>query len=102
MAYSSGIFLPIRLLMPTWCEDFSTFSLQQVLESQAENRVWSKELRLKANALVNSRLAKVISQDDYLSNRKLAHEAAAECQRRASILHSQVIRHTTASPLRQI
>ena len=87
--------------MPTWCEDFSACSLQEVLESQAENRVWSKELRQKANALVNSRLAKVISQDDYLSNRKVAHEEAAECQRRANILQSQVIRHTSTPLLRQ-
>ena len=84
-----------------WREDFSTSSLEEVLESQAENRVWSKELRLKANALVNSRLAKAISQDDYLSNRKAAHEDAAECRRRASILLSQLIRHTSGPGRRE-
>jgi len=80
--------------MSLWREDFSSSSLEEVLESQAENRVWSKELRRRANELMNSRLAKDISQDDYLSNRKVAHEDAAECRRRALILHTQLIRHT--------
>jgi hypothetical protein len=86
--------------MSPWCEDFTMCSLQQLLESQAENRVWSKELRRKANALVNSRLAKDISQDDYLSNRKAASEEAAECRRRAGVLNSELVRHS-GSPLRR-
>ena len=56
----------------------------------AENRAWGKELRSKSNSLVNSRLAKVITQDDYLLNRQRAHEEAAECRRRASILDAQI------------
>jgi hypothetical protein len=86
--------------MSLWREDFSSSSLEEVLETQAENRVWSKELRRKANALVNSRLAKDISQDDYLSTRHLAGEEAAECRRRAMILLSQLARRT-GSPLRR-
>jgi hypothetical protein len=86
--------------MSLWREDFSTASLDEVLQTQAENRTWNKELRLKANALVNSRLAKAITQDDYVSNRKRAAEEALECQRRASILQSVIIRYTS-SPLRR-
>ena len=52
-------------------EDLSTCSLEEVITTQAENRAWSKELRLKSNALVNSRLAKAISQDEYTATRKV-------------------------------
>ena len=78
--------------MSLWREDFSTCSLEEVLRWQAENRAWSKELRSRSNALVNSRLAKDISQAEYMENRKLAHEDAAECRRRATILDTQIIR----------
>lgn len=81
--------------MPVWCEDdVATFSLDEVLERQIENRVWSKELRRKNNALVNSRLANEITQADYLAERKLAHADADECRRRATILDAQIILRT--------
>jgi len=83
--------------MSLWHEDFSTCSLDEVLKWQLENRAWSKELRRRTNALVNSRLAKSISQDDYVANRKLAHEDAAECRRRATILDTQLTRRFAAS-----
>jgi hypothetical protein len=79
--------------MSFWPEDFSTCTLKDVLGWQAENRAWNKELRLKTNTLVNSRLAKNISQDDYLATRKLVHEDAAECRRRANIIDAQIARH---------
>jgi hypothetical protein len=81
-----------------WREDFSTCSLDEVLAWLAENRAWSKELRLKTNSLVNSRLANEITQADYLANRKVGHEEAAECRRRATILDAQIIR-SAAVPL---
>jgi hypothetical protein len=71
--------------------------MDEVLGWLAENRAWSKELRLKTNLLVNRRLANEISQADYLANRKLAHEDAAECRRRASILDAQMVRSATFS-----
>jgi len=40
--------------------------------------------------LVNRRLAKDITQDDYLANRKIGHDNAAECKRRATILDAQI------------
>jgi hypothetical protein len=82
--------------MPVWCEDFATSSLEEVLRWQAENRAWSKELRRRTNVLVNSRLANEISLADYLENRKLAHEHAAECRRRADILDAQIVRRTAS------
>ena len=83
--------------MLPWHEDFSNLSLEEVLDWQAENRAWGKELRLSANLLVNSRLAKNISQDDYVSRRKRAQEDTAECRRRADLLKAQIIRRTSRS-----
>ena len=87
-----------KKLMLVWPEDFSACSLEEVIKSQTENRAWSKELRRRTDVLVNSRLAKNISQDDYLADRKLAHEESAECRRRAGILDTQIILHS-ARPL---
>ena len=86
--YSPALFLTILWGMLLWRDDFSTLSLEEVLRYQIENRAWSKELRFRSSALVNSRLANEISQDDYLANRKLARQDAKECQRRAAILDS--------------
>jgi hypothetical protein len=80
--------------MSPWHEDFSTASLEEVLGRQAENRAWSKELRRKANALVNSRLANDITLADYVENRTRAQEEAAECKRRANILDNQIFQRT--------
>jgi hypothetical protein len=80
--------------MSPWSEDFSECSLEQILSSQAENRAWGKELRHKTNALVNSRLAKNITQDDYVADRMLAREEAAEYRRRAAILDSLIERRS--------
>jgi hypothetical protein len=89
-------------LMSPWTEDFSECSLEEVFQSQAENRAWGKELRHKTNVLVNSRLAKNISQDDYLADRKRAHEEAAEYRRRAAILDSLIERRASLSQPRDI
>jgi len=78
--------------MPAWCEDFTTASLDEVIQSQAANRAWSKELRARSATLVNNRLAKLISQDDYLNDRRLVDHEAAECRRRAAILDTQIFR----------
>ena len=80
--------------MLTWRDDFSTSSLEEVLRYQIENRAWSKELRFRSNALVNSRLANEITQEDYLASRKLTRQDAEECQRRAAILEAHIARCT--------
>ena len=86
--------------MPVWSEDFAAFRIEEVLRCQAENRAWSKALRQRNAELVNSRLAKLISQDAYVSDRKLVHEDTAECRRRAAILDTQIGRRMLDSPLR--
>ena len=86
--------------MPLWRHDFSTLSLEEVLKYQIENRAWNKELRSLSTALVNRRLANEITQDDYLTKRRIALEHSAECQRRAAILESQISRCTVRPLLR--
>lgn len=86
--------------MLLWPEDLSTCTLDEVLARVAENRAWSKELRLRTNDLVNTRLAKTISQADYVESRKRTHEDAAECRRRATVLERHINRYSN-SPLPQ-
>jgi hypothetical protein len=78
--------------MPTWSDTYSASSLEEVLQKQAENRAWSKELRRKANLLVNSRLSNDISLTDYLAGRKVGHEESAECRRRANLIDLEINR----------
>lgn len=102
-AYFPLPFLTISQLMSPWREDLLTSTLEEILGWQDENRAWSKDLRRKVNALVNSRLANEISLSDYLANRKLAHEDAAECRRRAAILDAQMVhRAVGALPLGEL
>ena len=60
--------------------------------SETDNRAWNKELRLQNATLVNNRLAKNISLDEYASTRRQTTEAAAECKRRGSILANEMTR----------
>lgn len=76
--------------MPEWTDNLALLGLDEVLQSHAQNREWSRELRRQTNALVNRRLANDISQAEYLADRKLNHEAAGECRRRARILDDRI------------
>ncbi len=88
--------------MLLWRDDFSASDLEEILQYQSENRAWSKALRGRSVALVNSRLANEISLADYLADRKLALEDAVECRRRAAILDSQIARCTVRPLLHAI
>src|SRR5712691_1031700 len=78
--------------MSPWSDNYSASSLEEVLQKQAENRAWSKELRRKANVLVNSRLSNDISLVEYLASRKVGHEESAECRRRANLIDLEITR----------
>jgi hypothetical protein len=83
--------------MSLWPEDLLTCTLDELIGWQVENRAWSRDLRHKVSALVNSRLTKEISLDSYLETRKRTQEEAAECRRRATMLDAQIVRHTAGS-----
>jgi hypothetical protein len=78
--------------MPNWPTDLSTCTLEEIFTSEIDNRAWYKELRLLNTALVNKRLAKNISQDEYTVTRRETTEAAAECKRRGAILVREITR----------
>jgi hypothetical protein len=71
---------------PFWPDDLSGLSHQDVLNFMADNRAWNKRLREGTATLVNTRLAKTITQEEYALRRNRANQDAAECQRRAGML----------------
>jgi hypothetical protein len=87
--------------MPIWPENIEERSLDEMFRLQACNRAWSKQLRQESQALVNSRLAKIISLEEYVSSREQAAQQAIECRRRADVL-SRLIESRGAHPLPQI
>jgi len=60
------------------------------MRSDAENRAWNKALRSRVAALVNTRLAKQISLEEYAIIRQHENENAAECKRRGAIIVSEM------------
>ena len=78
--------------MQEWCEDLTERSLEEVMASEAQNRIWSKELRQGTAALVAKRLAKDISLLEYKTQREAVREEAAECTRRAIKLVTEINR----------
>jgi hypothetical protein len=87
--------------MPYWPENIEEGSLDEMFRLQAGNRAWSKQLRQESQVLVNKRLAKVISMEEYSSSRDMAAEQSAECRRRAEWLSRQIESRGTR-PLPQI
>ena len=84
--------------MPLWSENLSERSLDELFLMQAENRAWNKQLRASATTLVNTRLAKDISMEDYTASRQNASSDTAECKRRAMVLLLEIERRA-ARPL---
>jgi hypothetical protein len=73
-------------MMPEWSEDLSQRTLDEIVGLHDENRAWQRELRTRAAALVNSRLSKQITQEEYAVKREAAKSDADECRHRAHIL----------------
>ena len=76
--------------MAEWSEEFSNRPLEAILGLQAENRSWSKKLRLEAVVLTNGRLANQMTLGEYAAKRKVGNENRDECQRRARILANEI------------
>ena len=72
--------------MPEWSEDLSQRPLYEIVVLQEENRAWQRELRTRTANLVNSKLAKQISLEEYPVQRKVMKTDADECKRRPSVL----------------
>jgi hypothetical protein len=76
--------------MPEWSENFSNRTLQEVLRTKDDNRAWSKELRVGMNAVLDKKLAKKISLEEYAANRRHFKDEMAECLRRSTILAQEI------------
>ena len=76
--------------MQHWRGDVAATDLEEAKLWQAENRAWSKDIRQRVSALVDSRLAKSISQAEYHIDRKRFDDEAVECRRRAALIEKQL------------
>jgi hypothetical protein len=72
------------------CEQTGASGLERLLDLQVENRAWSKDLRRRSQALVDSRLAKKISMEEYVANRTQNVEDTNECRRRGAALVQEI------------
>jgi hypothetical protein len=77
-------------MTPKSSDALSANSLEQVLRAETENRAWSKTLRQRVTALLNSRLAKAISFEEYTVFRQQANKDAAECKQQGRILDDEI------------
>src|ERR1700674_3299206 len=74
--FSGAICADTTSVKPLWSEDQSRRSLEDVLQSEAENRAWNKTLRGQVTVLVDSRLAKQITLEAYATRRQHGNEDA--------------------------
>lgn len=76
--------------MPSWAEDLTFCTTEEILQAQEENREWSKALRSERAALVNGRLKKEFSSEQYVAQRTRMGEQERECRRRAGKLLQEI------------
>jgi hypothetical protein len=76
----------------TWTEDLTKLSVEEVVSLEVQNREWGKGLRLGTAALVNSRLAKKITTEEYAVSRQRNKEEAAEYRRRTFLLMDEIVK----------
>ncbi|MBL8230755.1 MAG: hypothetical protein JNL98_19840 [Bryobacterales bacterium] len=76
--------------MAAWAEDLTVCTTEEILQAQEKNREWSKALRSERAALVNDRLKKEISSEQYAAHRSKVGEEERECRRRAGKLLQEI------------
>ena len=74
----------------TWNADLSTTTIDEVVKLQTENRASDKEIRLEIRTLVNRRLAKENTAEEYVVKRKIANQATEEFRRRSTLLSDEL------------
>ncbi len=73
-----------------WTTDLATTTIEEVVKLQNENRASDKVTRLEIRTLVNRRLAKEITAEEYVVKRKIANQASAEFKRRSALLNEEL------------
>lgn len=86
--------------MPDWPEDLSSWSLDELQRHRTECRAAAAQLRHELASLINSRLAKQISMEDYVAHRKQSADSASECKRRSVALENEIASRRLSSPRR--
>jgi hypothetical protein len=69
-----------------WSDEVSGLNPREFHDAVDENRAWGKRLREGTQALVKARLAKTITNEEYIAGRKLSNDEVAECNRRRELL----------------
>jgi hypothetical protein len=77
-------------LMQCWTEDISKCTSDEIARAHGENRAWYKDIRREANAMVESRLAKEMGQEEYVEKRKISNADVTECARRARVIVTEI------------
>ena len=83
-------------IMP-WSEDFSEKTFGEIVSLHSENVAWYKELRLGMDTIVNSRLARNLTQEEYASKRSRFNEDVAEYERRRTIINRELTHRESGS-----
>ncbi|HEY3441427.1 MAG TPA: hypothetical protein VGK29_11770 [Paludibaculum sp.] len=68
-------------------DQVSMLSEAEVIGLRIETRAWSREIRRCMIELVNNRIAKRISHEEYMASRSAALDERAECDRRTALLN---------------
>jgi len=67
--------------------EVSMLSEAEVIGLRIETRAWSREIRRCMIELVNNRIAKRITHEEYIASRAAALDERAECDRRTALLN---------------
>jgi hypothetical protein len=76
--------------MSIWPQDLSKNTLEEVVSLHAENMRTSKHVGFRTKTIIERKLAGKINREEYLAERKLATEDAAECVRRRTLLLAEL------------
>lgn len=79
-------------MRPPWNEDLPQRSLAEVLQTKAENSQWGQALRKGMSVLVENRLARCLSHEQYELVRQQYNQDTVECKRRRNQLDDELIR----------
>jgi hypothetical protein len=76
--------------MPMSTDELSALSDADVLNLQIQNRNWGKDIRRSLAELVDSRLANLISHEEYTVSRQAAKVHRTECERMITALSAEL------------
>jgi hypothetical protein len=79
-----------EFMMSIWPQDLTKNTLEEVVSFHAENMRTSKHVGFRTKTIIERKLAGKINREEYLAERKLGTEDAAECVRRRTLLLAEL------------